>query len=382
MQPSTQEGRHIVLHIDLPTRAQIDQLARYRGSPAVSIFLRTTPLTQDVKADRIELKNLLKEAVGQMHAAGSDKRTVAAVEEHVTALIDDDDFWVTLAHSVAIFTTPDTIQTFRLPNRLTNAVEVSDRFHLSPLIRAVTFPHEAYVLAIGIGATRLIEVTADLPPRPVSAGLPKDFSQALGKRSHVERHGMAGSEESSEAALLTRYARTVDAALRHTLAGHEAPLVIAASEPLASIYRRVSTYPHTASAVIPGSADDTPDHVLAAEARKVLDGIYADEIGAFKALYATRASQGRATSDVAQAARAATYGAVDTLIVDMDASLSGHVSDDDGAVTFDAKPDGVNYSVLDEVARRALHSGARVIAARSADLPAGGQLAAILRYPM
>jgi hypothetical protein len=37
--------------------------------------------------------------------------------------------------------------------------------------------------------------------------------------------------------------------------------------------------------------------------------------------------------------------------------------------------------VIDEVVRRALHSGARVIAARSADLPVGGQLAAILRYP-
>ncbi len=373
-----------MLHIDLPTRAEIDRLARYRGQPAVSIFMRTTPLTQDAQADRITLKNLLKDAEGQMRAANVGKREVADVEEHIAALIDDDEFWMTQAHSLAIFATSGSIQTFRLPNRLANLVEVSDRFHLSPLIRSVTFPHEAYVLAIGIGSVRLIDVTADLPPATVSiSGLPKDFNHALGKRSHLERPGgMAGPEASSEAALLTRYARTVDQALRHTLAGHEAPLIVAAAEPMASIYRRVSTYPHTAHEVIPGSADDTPDHVLATEARKILDKIYAEQIQDFKALYETRAAQGRATADVAQAARAATYGAVDTLIVDMDATLSGQVADDDGAVTFDAKPDGVNYSVLDEVARRALGTGARVIAVRSADLPAGEHLAAILRYPM
>lgn len=48
-----------MLHVDIPTRAQVDKLAGYRGGPAVSIYLRTPPLTQDIKADRIELKNLL-----------------------------------------------------------------------------------------------------------------------------------------------------------------------------------------------------------------------------------------------------------------------------------------------------------------------------------
>lgn len=373
-----------MLHIDLPTRAQIEQIARYRAAPAVSIVLHTTPLTQDVKADRIELKNLLKAAVEQMQQGGVEKRVVAAIEEHVQELIDHDEFWVHMAHSLAIFSTPNSIQTFRLPNRLTNAVEVSDRFHISPLIRAVTFPHEAYVLATGIGSTRLIEVTADLPPETVSVpGLPKDYYHALGKRSHLERPGgMSGQEESSENALLTRYARTIDNALRPALAGHDIPLIVAAAEPMASIFRKVSSYPHTAGAVISGSADNTPDHVLATEARKILDTIYAGEIDAFKGLYGEREAQGRATADLAQAARAATYGAVDTLVIDMDASVSGYVGDEDGAVTFDAAPDGHNYSVLDEVARRALQSGARVIAARAADLPPGAQLAAILRYPM
>jgi len=373
-----------MLHIDLPTRDEVEKLAGYRASPAVSIYLRTTPVTQNTKADRIELKNLLKVAITEMEEAGFPKRSISSIHQSVETLINDDEFWVRQANSLAIFATPESIRTFRLPNKLSNTVEVSDRFHLKPLIRSVTFPHHAYVLAIGMGAVRLVEVSADLPPHVVSVpGLPRDAAEAAGRRSHLERSGdMQSGESSSENALLTRYARVVDQVLRPVLAGDTRPLIVAAVEPMASIFKNVCSYPRVADQVISGSADHVPEHELAASARGVLDAIYADEIKSLGDLYAKREAQGRATADVAQAARAATFGAVDTLIVDMDISISGTVGDEDGAVVFAEHADAVNYGVVDEIARRALQSGARVIAARRADIPGGGDLAAILRYPV
>ena len=64
----------------------------------------------------------------------------------------------------------------------------------------------------------------------------------------------------------------------------------------------------------------------------------------------------------------------------MDEDIPGLVDEETGAVTFDTKADGVNYDVTDEIARRAWLSGARVVAARRADIPDGAALAAILRY--
>ncbi len=350
----------------------------------MSIYLRTTPLTQGAQADRIELKNLLKTATAEMEAAGASRREVRPIEESFEALIDDDAFWARQANSLAVFATPASLRTFRLPNHLTSAVEVSDRFHIKPLLRSMTFPHHAYVLVISMGAVRLLEISADLPPHEVKVpGLPDGAADALRRRSHIERRGdMASGEATSENASMTRYSRAVDQALRPVLAGHERPLIVAAAEPLASIFRSVCHYPHVAPQVIPGSADHTPDHELATAARGVLDGIYAGQIEALAELYAARGVQGRATGDVAHAARAATFGAVDTLIVDMDAEVPGHVGEEDGAVTLDKVADGVNYSVTDEIVRRALLSGARVVAARRADIPGGGDLAAILRYPV
>nr|WP_255607376.1 hypothetical protein [Ancylobacter sp. Lp-2] len=247
----------------------------------------------------------------------------------------------------------------------------------------MTFPHHAYVLALSVGAVRLIEVTADLPPRVVSVpGLPRDAASALGRSTHLDKDGPGRSgEETSEHALLLRYARAVDHALRPLLKGESAPLIVAATEPMASIYRSASSYPYVAEQVLAGNADHITDAVLAAEARKVLDQIYAQEIAALKELFEARAVQGRATADIAQAARAATFGAVDTLIVDMDVTVSGHV-DADGKVAFDATPDAANYGIGDEIVRRVLQAGGRVIAARRDDVPLSADVAAILRYPL
>ena len=371
-----------MLHVDLPTRAEILAIAAQRGGPCVSIYLTTTPVTEAAQADRIALKNLVKEAIDQLEAVGTNKRLIWPLNEQFDAVLNDDDFWAYQAHSLAIFAGPDRLLTFRLPNRLQSMVEVSDRFHIKPLLRAVTFPHAAYVLAVGMGAVRLVEVSADLPPVTVSVPkLPRDLADAVGRRSHISRKSeMSSGEVTSESSLMARYGRAIDSALRPILVGQDVPLIVAAAEPIASAVRGVLTYPHVASLVIAGSADQTTDHVLAAEARSVLDAIYAAELAEVAALYATRSNQGRATADVAQAARAATFGAVDTLIVNMDEVLHGTVSDDDGKVTFADSPGAESYGIVDEIARRALQSGARVISARAADIPGGGHLAAILRY--
>jgi hypothetical protein len=64
----------------------------------------------------------------------------------------------------------------------------------------------------------------------------------------------------------------------------------------------------------------------------------------------------------------------------MDADIPGTVSEDDGAVSFAKAAGPGTYGIIDEIAGRALSSGARVLAVRKADLPADAPLAAILRY--
>jgi release factor family 11 len=371
------------LHTDIPTRSAVERLLTTRDPGCVSIYLATSPVTQDARADRIELKNLAAEATRQLEATGADRRAVSEMREWLDELVEDDDFWAEQAHSLAVFASPGGLRTFRLPNRLTNLVEVADRFYVKPLLRAITFPQSGFVLALAAGSVRLVEVMRDGPPFTVDVpGLPTDVASAAGKASIADRSPSArlqGSE--GQKIRLRQYARKVDHALRGVLTGLELPLILAATEPLESIYRSLNSYPHLAGTGIRGSPEGATDEELAAAARPVLDELYADELSAVRDRFELRFSQDRASTDVARVARAATHGAVDTLLVDIDEKVPGLVDEETGAVSF-AVDDAASYGVVDEIARRVLLTGGRVLAVRGADVPGGGPVAAILRYAM
>ena len=221
-----------MLHVDIPTLPELKKLAATRGDICASIFVPTTPLTQETAADRITLKNLTQSLVGELEAKGFDKRRIAALEEQLADLVDDDEFWRFQARSLAVLATPDSVRCYRLPNQLNEAVEVADRFHLKPLLRAVTFPHEAFVLVLSQNGVRVVEICSDLPPGPVDvAGLPKDAASAVaGLPSEAAHPAAAFRDPRVRRILLRQYARRVDEALRGVLAGRETPLLLAAVE--------------------------------------------------------------------------------------------------------------------------------------------------------
>jgi hypothetical protein len=275
--------------------------------------------------------------------------------------MDDDEFWRYQARSLAVFASPEARTTFRLPNRLVSSVEVSDRFHLKPLLRSVTFPQVAFLLALAQKSVRLLEVLPDQPPFLVDV---PDLPPAP-----VEKRR------------LRQYARRIDQALRPVLNSLEVPLILAAAEPLNSSFRSVNSYPHLAPAGVPGNPETTPDADLAASARTVLDDLYADELDRIRRLYDQRSAERRALSDIAEVARAATAGVVDTVFVDIDEVVPGSVDEESGAVSFSAASDAVDYGVVDEIARRAWLNGGRVLAVRRDDIPGNQSVAAILRHP-
>jgi hypothetical protein len=180
--------------------------------------------------------------------------------------------------------------------------------------------------------------------------------------------------------LLRQFARKVDQALRGLLTGSDVPLVLAATEPLASIYRSVNTYAHLVKARIDGSPVYLTDAQLADRARALLDGLNRDEITQWKMTFAARENEGRATTDIAHAARAATYGAVETMLVDIDEVIPGTVDETNGTVSFSKSANARDYGVVDEIASRVIRSGGRILGVRKADIPGGKSLAAILRY--
>lgn len=373
-----------MLHLDLPFTADIHALAQQRSPASVSIYLPTTPISGEISGDRTVLRNMAREASAQLAAAGHHKKAISAIEMHLEDIADDDAFWRFLAHSLAVFVTPDGVRTYRVSNALTPIVEVADRFFIKPLLRSVTFPNAAFVLALAEGGVRLIAISPDLPVSVVNVpGLPKDAVSALGVSSMaVKTQSRRSDSASGQRASLANYCRVVDRAIRGHVGGQQVPIFLAADSALGAIYRSVNSHTALASIGIDHSPADMSDADIAAAARTLLDQLYAAQIADVNAQYTLRINNGRATTDIAQAARAATMGAIATLMVNIDGQVPGTIDEESGAVDFADSETASNYGIVDEIARRALLSGAQVLAVRAADLPGDTPLAAILRWPI
>ncbi|MCB1674987.1 MAG: hypothetical protein KDI01_01775 [Halioglobus sp.] len=370
-------------YVDIPGAREIGDLNQVRSDTCVSVYLPTTPVSRETERSRINLGNLVKKAVAQLEAADFKKRRIVSLQEQFEDLLTDDDFWNHQANSLAILATPESMRTYRMANKLTEIVEVSDRFHLKPLLRAITFHHAAHVLAISENAVRLIEVSADLPAHMVEVpDLPKNLTSVVGKATVKDfsglghMHGAQGNKP-----YLARYIRQINEALRPILLQSDRPLILATTKTLETLFRSMSAIP-----ALPDTIAGNPEHLseseLAAAARPVLDAHYADLIQEFHRRFEERAGRNRTTTDISDAARLATHGGIDRLLVDIDSVVDGFVDDETGEVTFGSRGDAINYGVVDEIVGRALRSGAKVMAVRREDIPGGHDLAVISRYPV
>ena len=200
--------------------------------------------------------------------------------------------------------------------------------------------------------------------------------QSILSGSHRGRIGGAQGKK----VRLRQYARKVDGTLRGLLASRSAPLTLASVESLGAIYRSVNSYPHLTADGTEGNPERMSEAELAAAARLILDAPYRKQSADWNARFQQRANEDRATTDIARSARAATSGAVQSLLVDVDKVVRGTVDESDGSITFADAAGVETYGVIDEITRRMLLSGGEILSVREQDIPEGKMLAAILRY--
>jgi hypothetical protein len=370
-----------ILHTDTPTRGQLDRLFTARAAASVSIYLATDPASGGA-AERIALKNATSTAVEQLTEAGTAKADLAALTEELEGRVDDHEFWRYQARTLGVLATPTTVRTFRLATTLAaDIVDVSDRFLVKPLLRAVAFPQAALVLALSQASVRLIEIVADAAPYEVAVpDLPASAADAAGKASITDRSPsgrLTGSE--GQKVLVTQYARQVDHAIRSTVTAAGLPLILVAASPTDELFRAVCSYPGLVAESVNESPEGLSDSEIVTAARRVLDDVHAARLDDILATYEALAGQDRTETDLATLARAATHGMVDTLLVDLDAFVPGTI-DDAGELVYAESDDAITYGVTDEIARRTWLAGGAVIPIRDEQLPGPTPAAGLLRW--
>lgn len=376
--------------IDIPTQHDIVALSEQRAASSVSLYLASgtgpgagserQPFSLDSEAASLALRSAATSAMAELREIGADRQEQDGIGESVQALERDRGLWATQARSMAIFLAPDFVRSFRLMNELPTRSAVGDRFDIGPLLRATTFGHSGYVLAVTEGDVRLLFLGPDASSEEIELdALPADVGENLettvtsGRFDRVRAQGALGPKVEQRS-----YASAVQEAVLEVIGDSALPLVLCAARDLEPAYRDVNTYARLLDDGIDANPSSLSAKDLEARARAVLEQHGEGELVSWRERFGTLRADGRASSQLSDIARAATSGLVDTLLFDLESVDEGTI-DEWGAITPADEPGPSTYGLLDEVAVRVLRGGGTVKAVRQADLPDESPAAATFR---
>jgi hypothetical protein len=194
--------------MDVIRRTDLERLALQGAGPSVSLFLPTHRAGPEAQQAPIRLKNLLREATEALQADGVKAPMIDSVLAPLRRLVNDRLFWQYQRDGLALYSRPGWWRALRVP---------------------WIFPSWRWWRPV--------------PHQPPAAAA--DRRRSLLRRGPqpggiFHGYGSAGDVQKDR---VLRYFRKVNRALREVLAGERAPMVLAAVEHLAPLWRQVNTYP-------------------------------------------------------------------------------------------------------------------------------------------
>lgn len=277
------------------------------------------------------------------------------------------------ARSIGIFATENGAEIFGLISSPTPWVGVADRFLVAPLLHGALSLHpSAFVLAISENEVRLVDVTSHPAEAVDVPDIPHDLKSTIALDLAGDREALSHLRTSEDPKVrLREYSRAIDRVIEPVLRREGAVLVIAAAEPLASIYRLTTRHGNITSSDVAGNHDgDTADE-LANLAAPIMARHRREALEAHLARFAEMPARDRILTDLDEIAAAARDRTIDTLFVDTDRRLPTSAEAFGRAIMLDR---------VDEIVRNALSGGVTIVPVQSADLPTSDPVSAVLRY--
>jgi hypothetical protein len=376
--------------------ADIEKLLEDRPGPCISLYFPTFRGTARTPQGPIRLKNLLSRVGTELRAQGVGETAIASLLGPLQDLQADPSFWAPQEEGIALFRAPGFLKAFRVPSAFAERWLIGEHFFLKPLLPLVAGDDVFHVLALSRNQVRLLEATGRTVRRLEGRELPQSLVAALGDQRTAQNlmyhtasaagagaqpaiyHGQGvGAEATKEE--LRRFLIQVESGMRKLLAGRTTPLVLAGAEPLPSIFREISAYPHLVAVVIAGNPEHATDEELRDRAWQLLLPAFEESRRRMAARFGELAGTGRASSEVREILPAARHGRVEALFLACDADVWGRL-DALEKVEVHAAPEAGDDELLDAAAQLSLRHGGAVYGVSRGEVPGGGDLAAVFRF--
>lgn len=370
-------------------------LARHEA-PCLSLYQPTHRTHPDKVQDPIRFRNLVKTLTHSLKQRYPD-RDVEPLLKPLHKMAGDSDFWNHAFDGLAVLSAPGFFRAYKLQRPVPELAVVADSFHTKPLMRIMQSADRFQVLGLGRREARLFEGNRDQldeielapeVPRTFDDALERDFERDRAIRTYgpirdgaMGRHGDSDAKQDAIRADTGRFFRIVDrGVLEHHSRPTGLPLLLVALPEHHHLFREASQNPQ----LLDDTIDVNPESLTVEELReraweKILPH-YLARLDGLIDRFNVALSREQATTDLADAARAAVAGRIETLLLDADRQVPGRMDPDSGAITLGKLDDPGTDDLLDDLGERVLQSGGEVVIVPGERMPADSGLAAIYRF--
>lgn len=365
----------------------------------VSLYLPTHRAGSETAQDPIRLKNLLTRAAAELEEVGARSTEIDAMLKPARALLDDVEFWAHQADGLAVLLAGGDLEALRLPLTVDELAVVADRFHLKPLLPLLSGDGRFHVLALSQNQVRLFEGSREAIREVDLRDIPQSLrdvvgydwdesslqfhtgtSRGMGGRPAAMFHG-DGSPKDEAKPEIAAFLRVVDDGITHLLGPVDVPVVLAAVEYVASIYRQITKLPRVMAEVVEGSPDRVPLTELHARAWGIVAPGFSAERDAAAERFRSLTSTDLATTDLASTVARAMEGRIDTLFIAVGVRAWGRPRTAHRDLEIHPERQPGDRDLFDVAAVHALLTDARVYAVSPELMPVADEaIAAILRY--
>lgn len=322
--------RHSQGNVDFLDSSQILERQEHGGTKFT--FTVSTDVTgRDDKRSVLALKNQLRDAKANLLESGIRDAAATDFLAPIATLIGDSSYWRLQSRGLVVFLAEGFFQPVRVPVELSDSLTIGERFNLLPLAPVLASDRRLYVLALAQNSVRLFNSTRnvieELPLENVPASF-DDVIDELPERAVDVRSGAAGTEGTPsfqgpdgdiDRMLVEKYVHAVGQAMGTRLGtARSQQLVLASVAEYLPIFKASCPYPAIFDGVIAGNPEYAQPDDLRSAAWQLVN---ADETAreAKEQDHAhSLAHAGKGSFDLAEIAKAAEAGRVNTLFLPRD----------------------------------------------------------------
>ncbi len=357
----------------------------------MSIFMPTHRKGTETQQNQIRYKNLLRKAEEQLIQSELRPQEVKEFLKPAHELLGDAPFWQNQSDGIAVFLSPLSFNFYMLPINFEELVVVTNRFHVKPLIPAISGNIEFYILAVTQKNVRLIECSrysaGEIDLEKVPGDLAELFRFDVVEKEfqfHTRMHSAAfqghggGTDDPKDSML--RYFQQVDKGLKKLIENKQRPLVFAGVDYLYPIYKEANTYPNLMDKAISGNSEELSAENLRNQGWGVVESSFEKEKATAIEQYRQFFGTGHASTDIKEIVQASYHGRVGILFVPVGLQQWGTYNPDTSEVILQDKAILGNEDLLDFAAIQVLSNGGTVYAVNPKEVPDDASIAAVFRY--